>query len=403
VDGVGGVVRFGGLSSAVLLPDSKVLIVADRVNGMLRRVDFKTKNVTTILGAITVGGVKQNIDGVGSNASISLPTHLLMAKNSNLIYVFTMDNIRTVTYPDMVVGTLPGFGLSLFSTKPTISDDGKFFIVSDFVTNLVYKVELKPSIVVSTVGGSTGGCTNGIGTDALFNYPSASAILSNGTRAYIADNYNYGIRILDTGSLAVTSLVGSCPLSTPSENMGYRISVGFMDAMVLSADETFLIVLFRDPYIPSRIDLLTGYVNPITPVEGRFFAGKTLALILNIQPLCFLCEQGRYSVEGFRCEVCPAGYVCKFLSTVKPLACDLGTFCPAGSITALPCAEGSFCPNASISLMCEAGYFCPWRSVFPIPCVAKQYCPANASHAVPCPRGSFCSSPSIVKTCGYGS
>jgi hypothetical protein len=126
VNGVGGVARFKSVSSAVLLPYSTVLIVADKGNSVLRMVDFKTKNVTTFLGVITAGGVKQNIDGVGTGASIFLPTYLLMAKNSNLIYVFTMTSIRTVTYPDMVVGTLPSVGLSLASIKPSISSDGRF-------------------------------------------------------------------------------------------------------------------------------------------------------------------------------------------------------------------------------------------------------------------------------------
>ena len=417
VNGVGGVARFNGLSSAVLLPFSTELIVADRSNSVLKRVNFKTKNVTTFLDVIKIGGVSQNIDGTGSSASISFPTDLLRAKHSNIIYVFTPDSIRTVTLssvssPALVVGTFPLDGImSVYGVKPSISGDGKFFIISNYITNLVYKLDTA-SRVVSTIGSPVNGCKNGVGTDALFDYPSVSVILSNGTRAYISDNFNHGIRILDTDTLAVTSLVGTCPplptssttttTTPPIETRGYRISIGFVDAMVLSFDESHLIVLLTYTYGLLRIELTTGYVNPITPSSGSFFAGRTLSLIPNIPPPCIPCAPGSYSLEGLRCDICPEGYFCKSISSSTPLACNLGSFCPAGSIWDSPCAEGSFCLNSSVSLMCEAGSFCPLRSVSPKTCVMRQYCPANSSSAALCPGGSFCKDPSSIKECSIG-
>ena len=400
VDGVGGAARFKGLSSALVLPFSTELIVADKSNSVLKLVNFKSKNVTTILNVINVGGVYQNIDGIGSSASISFPVNLLMAKNSDIIYVFTLNTIRMVTYPGMVVSSFPVSGISSYSVKPSISSDGKFFIISNFVTNVVYKLDLK-TYVVLTVGSPVNGCVNGVGTDVRFDYPSVSVILSNGTLAYISDNFNYGIRILDTDTLAVTSLVGTCPRTTPTETHGYRISIGWVDAMVLSVDESYLIVLLTYTRGISRIDLTTGYVNPITPSSGFFYAGMNLALVPNIPPPCLPCDPGWHSTEGLRCDICPSGYFCQSISSA-PSVCNLGSLCPAGSTQETPCAEGSFCPNASISLICQAGSFCPLRSVFPTVCVLHQYCPDNSSAAVLCPIGSFCKDPSSIKECGIG-
>ena len=400
VDGVGGAARFKGLSSALVLPFSTEMIVADRSNSVLKLVNFKSKNVTTILKVINVDGVYQNIDGTGASASISFPTYLLMAKNSNIIYVFTPNSIRMVTYPGMEVSSFPVSGLSVSGVKPSISGDGSFLILSNFVTNIVYKIDLKTK-AISTIGGPVNGCANGVGVDVLFDYPSVSVILSNGTLAYISDNFNYGIRILNTDTLAVTSLVGTCPRTTPTETQGYRISIGWVDAMVLSVDESYLIVLLTYTYGLSRIDLSTGYVNPITPLSGSFFAGVNIALIPNIPPPCFPCDSGWYSTEGLRCDICPGGYFCQSIASA-PSVCNLGSFCPAGSTWETSCVEGSFCPNASVSLVCPAGSFCPLRSIVPTACVLQQYCPENSSSAVMCPLGSFCREPSSITECSIG-
>jgi hypothetical protein len=96
VNGAEGSARFGLISSAVLLPGTSALIVADTGNSILRKVDYRTKYVTTFLDVIRVNGFPQDRNGVGSEASIVGPAYLSIAKNSDVLHVCTAEGLRTV-------------------------------------------------------------------------------------------------------------------------------------------------------------------------------------------------------------------------------------------------------------------------------------------------------------------
>ena len=413
-DGIGGSARFSGLSSAVLLPGTTDFIVADRGNSMLRRVNYLTKNVTTLLGVIEVSGVAQNIDGVGAGASIRSPTYLGLAENSNLIYVSTPSGLRTVKFPGIRVESIPVHGLSFFSVKTVLSGDGRFYILTDYVTNLVHMLDMA-TLSFATAGGSINGCRDGVGSNALFDYPSSAVILSNGTRAFISDNFNHAIRILDTSSMEVSTLVaGVCPVSSSSSQVQ---SLGWVDGMVLSSNESVLLVLLTYTYSLSRVDLVSGMVTGIVASHsGNFMAGVNIALVPNVPPPCVVCDSGWVSLSGEACEVCPAGFVCSITSIKQE--CKNGSYCEQGSIIEISCPAGFFCTTPASKIQCTLGSFCAPGSTVPEICPSGYVCPnpslknecRNGSYCeqgstteISCPAGFFCTTPASKALCPLGS
>ncbi|KAK3257657.1 hypothetical protein CYMTET_33268 [Cymbomonas tetramitiformis] len=93
--------------------------------------------------------------------------------------------------------------------------------------------------------------------------------------------------------------------------------------------------------------------------------------------------------------------------------CELGDFCPQGSINPYywtkynVCPSGSICVNATSKQPCKAGWFCPEATFAYLPeleCTAEgSYCPESSSRPDnPCPAGWYCPSPAFLLECPAG-
>lgn len=152
------------------------------------------------------------------------------------------------------------------------------------------------------------------------------------------------------------------------------------------------------------------------------------------------CPKGRIAAFGVACALkspyanCSAGSACvsfELLSvstgtTVGPvdafdfngnpvyldglcLPCQMGQFCPEGTVDAyfvaqpILCPAGSYCPNPTSSILCEPGTFCQPGQFFEINCTQRgSYCPENSTLPQPCPKGFYCPSPAEKIVCPKG-
>ena len=165
--------------------------------------------VTTIAGLPFTHGYA---NGIGTNAMFYFPRGVAVDNASN-VYVADSENnsIRLLTPvgTNWLVSTLAGVA-SIRGSADGTGTNAEFFFPDDvaldatgnlYVTDTYNQTIRKMTLVetnwvVSTVGGQVGitGSTDGIGTNALFNYPQGVALDGAGN-LYVADTHNSTVRI----------------------------------------------------------------------------------------------------------------------------------------------------------------------------------------------------------------
>ena len=128
---------------------------------------------------------------------------------------------------------------------------------------------------------------------------------------------------------------------------------------------------------------------------------------------CYQCPKGQYCIPGQErrpcpigtyqpnygavstsdCKDCDPGYYCKYSYAEQPTGvCEAGYYCPSKSIEPRPCPEDMYCPEQSNNpIECPGGYFC--TTAGREPCRAGSYCPAGtmgSQQQLQCPLNSYC-------------
>lgn len=211
--------RNGALSSAtydnpaaVAVDKNGVIYVADKYNHAIRKISINGE-VTTFAGT----GYAGSTDGQGTAASFNYPAAVAVDINEN-VYVSDQYNytIRKITKTGMV-STLAGRGnqgssdgqgtaASFYYPEGLAVDSAGNVFVADFYNHKIRKITA--SGLVSTLAGSGSlGSSDGIGSEASFNYPCGLCIDASGT-LYVADQRSNKIRKVTTGGV-VTTIAGS--------------------------------------------------------------------------------------------------------------------------------------------------------------------------------------------------
>lgn len=107
------------------------------------------------------------------------------------------------------------------------------------------------------------------------------------------------------------------------------------------------------------------------------------------------CPSGNYCPSGsVQPLTCPSGFYCP-TQVAMPLPCQPGTYCP-GSALASPvnCTHGYYCTGTELispTAGCQVGFYCPAGSITQLYCLPGTYCPFPLMYTpIPCPPGSYC-------------
>jgi hypothetical protein len=252
------------------------LVVADAGNNTIRRITAGGM-VSTLAGSPGVSGTN---DGVGSNAQFNSPFSVAVDAQTNIYVADTFNHaIRKITPGGLVTtlagtigtqGTNNGTGVAAQFAFPegiAVDPDGNIFVADD-ADSTVRKIT--PDGVVTTfVGGvNKTGFTDGVGTDARFNFPFGLAIDAN-RNLYVADTANQIIRKVTPGG-SVTTLGGLAGIFGNVDGNGndarlhspQGIGVGSDGALYVS-DKDNQVIRKATPALPDvpTVDLLAARVG----------------------------------------------------------------------------------------------------------------------------------------------
>lgn len=217
-DGPGAAARFG-YPIGVAVDGSGNVYVADNGNNTIRKIT-STGIVSTIAG---LPGTPGSADGNGSGARFNFPTGVAYDRVNGMIYVADAGNntIRKVSSAGDVItaaglagnpGNADGVGSAARFESPrgiAVDASGNAYVAS---TNSQTIRKLTPAAVVTTLGGlaDTAGATDGIGSNARFDFPYALAADAL-NHLYVTDTINYvvrfGVSASETLSLNITMLI----------------------------------------------------------------------------------------------------------------------------------------------------------------------------------------------------
>jgi hypothetical protein len=207
--------------------DGENLFIADSLNQTIRRINKKTGYVSTLAGST---GKQGSADGTGSAARFNNPNGILYDDGN--LYVVDSDNhtIRKIVIATGDVTTFAGSagqpgpsdgkGTSArFNFPSAITIDGNYLYVVDTYNYTIRKIDKKTG-EVSTFAGTAGqpGATDEVGTAAEFNKPKGITIHAG--NIYITDSRNNTIRKIEISSRKVSTFVGE-PMT-----MGYVDATG---------------------------------------------------------------------------------------------------------------------------------------------------------------------------------
>jgi sugar lactone lactonase YvrE len=189
------------------------LYVVDRGNHLVRRVDVRTGEVSTLAGDTRSSGNRSGqADGQGGDASFDTPTDIARDRDGNLYVADTGNNaIRKLT-PQGLVSTLAdnttaGPGARFDMPVALAVDGGGNVYVANAQGHHVLKVT--PAGAVSVLAGLQGqpGFVDGTGAAARFSAPSGIAVDAAGN-VFVADHLNRAVRRI-TPAGQVGTLAGS--------------------------------------------------------------------------------------------------------------------------------------------------------------------------------------------------
>ncbi|EFC41830.1 predicted protein [Naegleria gruberi] len=185
------------------------ILISDTNNHVLRR--LKDGYIYNVIGNVAIPG-NNNGNGVNVNdATVNSPP-FVMKRFGDLIYFLdnngcALRRIESNNVLTLVVGSCNTANQDYFLSKSfDISNDGIIYI-ADYYNNRIAKFEINNSTLTTLVGRSLKGFLDGIGSNALLNYPE-SLIIGPDNMIYFSDRDNNAIRSVSTSSALVTTLAG---------------------------------------------------------------------------------------------------------------------------------------------------------------------------------------------------
>ncbi len=217
----------GPATAAALKSPSEIAIdrhgnvyIADAANYVIRRVDAKTKLITTI------AGIRKNVftgDGLASETGLARPGGLAFDREGRLLIADTMNaRLRRLDFKSGRIETLAGNGDMAFNGRaakaletamawpnaPRVDRAGNLWFCATG-NNRVLRLDAKSGQVLVAAGNGLGQYTGdgGPGPNAQLNQP-ASLVVDGADNVFIADTQNHALRRLDAKTGTLTTVAG---------------------------------------------------------------------------------------------------------------------------------------------------------------------------------------------------
>ena len=196
------------------------LYIADAANYVLRRVDAKTKVITTI------AGIRRNTftgDGPALEVALARPGGVALDREGRLLIADTMNaRVRRLDFKSGLIETLAGSGDMVFNGRagkgletgmawpsaPRVDRAGNVWFCATG-NNRVLKLDSRTGLVQVAAGNGLNryGGDGGPGPAAQLNQP-ASLVLDGAENVFIADTQNHAVRRLDAKTGILTTVAG---------------------------------------------------------------------------------------------------------------------------------------------------------------------------------------------------
>jgi alpha-tubulin suppressor-like RCC1 family protein len=273
-DGTGSAARFY-YPSGLATDNIGNLYVADTDNNTIRKIVASTGAVTTLAG---LAGSSGSADGTGSAARFNNPAGVAVDSAGNVYVADTLNHtlrritsvgvVSTLAGSTGVAGSADGTGTAARFRGPQglAIDSGSNLYVADTNNHTIRKV-VPSTGVVTTVAGFAGnsGSTDGLGSQARFNYPSGVAVDATGN-LFVADTENDTIRqIVPSGQ--VSTLAGLAGASGVADGTGSAALFDSPSDLAVDGSGN-LYVADTDNFTIRKVAPSTGVVSTIAGLGG---------------------------------------------------------------------------------------------------------------------------------------
>ena len=345
IDGVAGVAKFNYPGRGIITPSNTSLMLFDS-SLVLRKLNLKTGSVSSYAGAFhySVSIDSDSIDGDGISATFAPIKAVYYSNTLKGFYVSTnAPAVRFVTFPLAVVSTILGSSYNRMGNTDGIiggsgrapgsapyypSLDESFFIVTSTSYRNVKRLNVA-TLQMTTLAGRSGmtspsGCTDGIGSNALFSTPTKVLFSESGNDIYIADPGSYSIRVLNLLTTTVSTLVGTCPTVSPTVADGVGVGFYVIDIIMSSDKKNIYATQYTFPGL-RKVEISTRLVSTIGASVLPTTLGPIWMVLMPVIPVFPTCRLGEYYWDNEPlCISCPAGYYC-LSATLPPTKCTPGT------------------------------------------------------------------------------
>jgi sugar lactone lactonase YvrE len=285
-DGPIGVALFNNPSGLAWLSDN-VLLVTDRGNYTIRRIDLGTGQVSTLVG---VAGQTALVDGVPPAARLYDPAGLASDDNGSVYFVDAALWIRRLDLAKLEVTTLAGNrppgsadgsgAAAQFRDAGGIAYGGGRLLVADSGNFTVREVTLAGAVTTLAGLPSGAGSTDDRASAARFSRP--NGITSDGAdHLYVADSGNNAVRRVLVSTGDVQTVAGGSLGSADGTGPAARFN-GPSDVVLVGGD---LFVTDTQNHTIRRIALTSGAVTTLAGVAGAMGSADGVATARFNQPI----------------------------------------------------------------------------------------------------------------------
>lgn len=206
-----------------------IVYLADRKNNLIRRLDLKTRMVTTSAGNGKQAPVLKNIGGFAPETALNSPWDLWLDGNRLFVAMAGSHQIWVLKLKERIISPWAGAGgeniqdgppaTALFAQPSGLASDGKNLFVADCEVSAVRKVPMDGFSKVETLVGKglfdfgdrdgPGKSPQGGESDALLQH--AVGVAYHNGKVYVADTYNSKIKTIDLATGMVKTFVDGSP------------------------------------------------------------------------------------------------------------------------------------------------------------------------------------------------